>query len=168
MKKSGTAVVVVICLIVLGALYTIFSREPGMTQPIAFNHKLHTEDVGLECIECHQYFMEHRHSGLPDEEVCGTCHEEPMTDSPEEQKLVSMIEAGEGLHFRKLFRLADHVYYSHRRHVAIAELPCEGCHGGIATTVSPPERPLVKIDMNFCIDCHIELDVTTDCVACHG
>lgn len=150
------------------ALFLVFySKGPSVRQPIAFNHRLHTEDVGVECGECHLYFEESAHSGLPDGETCAACHEEPMTESAEEAKMLTLLGEGEEVAFHKLFRLADHVYYSHARHVAVAGLECAQCHGAIAQTTSPPPRPLVRVDMNFCVDCHEEMGVTTDCVACH-
>jgi len=59
------------------------------------------------------------------------------------------------------------VFYSHRRHVVVAKIPCETCHGAIARTSAPPARPLVKIRMKFCIGCHQRRNVTVDCIACH-
>ncbi|OGF97465.1 MAG: hypothetical protein A2Z06_05070 [Candidatus Glassbacteria bacterium RBG_16_58_8] len=167
MNRSRAIFTLIISLIILGSSYLLLSQEPGIQQPIAFNHRLHIEDNGIECIECHPYFMEHSVSGLPNEEVCAGCHEEAMTESPEEKKLVEMLAAGDGIYFLKLFHLPDHVYYSHRRHVAIAQLPCENCHGKIAESLSPPHRPLVKVDMDHCMECHEDMGVTNDCIACH-
>jgi hypothetical protein len=64
-------------------------------------------------------------------------------------------------------RRRDHVFYTHRRHVGIGELECVNCHGEIADTERPPERPLVRIDMDLCMDCHREHEETVDCNACH-
>jgi formylmethanofuran dehydrogenase subunit E len=156
-----------ILLVVLILAIVIDCDLSGIDQPIAFSHRLHTEEVGVECIECHHYFMEYTVSGLPDEEVCMVCHEEVMTDSPEEKKLVDILASGDELLFQKLFHLPDHVYYSHRLHVAVAEIECAKCHGEIAMTDFPPDRPLVKMDMDYCMDCHDELGVTNDCITCH-
>jgi len=167
MQKLKTLLILIVIIGALAALYSIVSHRPSVIQPIAFNHSIHTGDVGIDCIDCHQYFKEHAAAGLPGEEVCGGCHEEPITDSPEEKKLITSLASGKGITFKKLFNLADHVYFSHRRHVTIAGLECEKCHGSIAEATSPPPRPLVKVDMNFCLDCHKRMGVTTDCVACH-
>jgi len=167
MKRSRIALALVGLVALLVILYALFSYSAGIDQPIAFNHRLHIEDNGIECIECHPYFMGHAVSGLPGGEVCAGCHEEAMTESPEEKKLVELLQAGDGVGFQKTFNLPDHVYYSHRRHVAIAQLPCENCHGKIAESLSPPRRPLVKVDMDFCMGCHDDMGVTNDCIACH-
>ena len=143
------------------------SPSRTVTQPIQFNHQVHVKKAGLECGICHQYFADHAHSGLPDLGVCQACHQEPVTKSPEERKLIALLAGPTPPEFRKLFRLPDHAYYSHRRHVTVGKLPCETCHGGIADTTAPPARPLIRVSMSTCIDCHTRQNVQTDCTACH-
>jgi hypothetical protein len=139
--------------------------ERQVGQPIAFNHRVHTE--ALDCETCHEGFNEAAHSGLPGLETCMICHEEPQTELREEEKVRELAASGEDAVFRKLFTLPDHVYYTHRRHVGIAGLECAVCHGPIAETEQPPEAPLVRIDMDFCVDCHLSSGLTTDCTGCH-
>lgn len=136
-------------------------------QPISFNHAKHVGDLGIECSTCHEYYETSEHSGLPGMETCLGCHEEPQTDSSEEAKLVAAGASGQDLEFRKLFRMPAHVFYSHRRHVAIAKLECTTCHGDVAATEVPPERPLVRVTMDFCVDCHERDGISGDCTACH-
>lgn len=95
------------------------------------------------------------------------CHSVAQGTSEEASRLTEILTSGGPLQFNKLFRLPSHVFYTHRRHVGIAELPCATCHGAIAETTRPPERPLVDIKMQFCLDCHRERDQTLDCNACH-
>lgn len=139
----------------------------AVLQPVEFNHLLHVEDVGLECIDCHEYYETGEHSGLPSVETCLGCHEGGATESPEERRFLEMVERGEEVRFRKLFRMPDHVYYSHRTHVAVAGLECAECHGEVAKTAVPPLAPLVRITMDTCMDCHAEHSVRTDCTDCH-
>jgi hypothetical protein len=150
-----------------GAGRALFRPKRAVPQPIAFNHQKHVEDVGMECGDCHLYFDSSEHSGLPGLTLCLDCHEEPMTESPEEKRLLELVEAGEDDVFRKLFRMPDHSYYSHRRHVQAGEIGCEICHGDVAATTSPPEVPLIRITMDFCIDCHKETGTAADCTDCH-
>jgi hypothetical protein len=144
-----------------------FRPVQRITQPIAFNHKKHTGDLAIECVTCHQFVNEGRHAGLPLLSDCMTCHTDKVTDSPEEEKIRTMAAAGQDDVFRKLFRLPDHVYYSHRRHAGIAQIPCATCHAGIADTTRPPEKPLVRITMEFCIECHERGPVSVNCTGCH-
>ena len=142
-------------------------RHSAVPQPVAFNHLWHTQDLQLTCDFCHKYVRLGAHSGLPDEDTCVMCHATPQGDSEEAARVTELLEAGEPLVFKKLFGLPDHVFYTHRRHVVIGEVECAECHGDIASTERPPERPLVAMDMGFCMDCHSERDVTNDCTACH-
>ncbi len=145
----------------------LFRPAERVIQPISFNHQIHTAEVGLECDTCHSYYADRDSSGLPTLETCLECHEDPQTENPEEARIAQLYEAGENDVFRKLFRLADHSYYSHRRHTTIAGLACETCHGDIASTSAPPETPLRRVTMDFCVDCHREQGLSSDCTRCH-
>lgn len=171
-RKVLPKVVVPLALIAMivtasGFAYWTWQRPQRIFQPIAFNHRAHVTSAQIECSECHAYFSKGAHSGLPGAEVCMACHSESLTESPEEAKLRYQVERGQPIVFRKLFRLPEHVYYSHRRHVVLGKLECVRCHGEIATSVSPPTRPLVQISMDFCMSCHTQSHVTNDCKSCH-
>lgn len=137
----------------------------GTTQPIRFNHKIHSEN-GLSCEDCHQNFMEHASSGRPKLETCASCHEEPLTESEQEKKLVEYIQKGEEIGWVRLFHVPEDVYFSHRRHVAIGEIECSVCHGGIGESTRPPSKPR-NLSMADCMNCHEKRQVTNDCIACH-
>lgn len=144
-----------------------FRPSQMVSQPIAFNHLKHVEEAGLGCEVCHEGCQTGGHARLPALETCLQCHESSETDNPELRKLAEFAAAGQDVVFRKTFRLPDNVFYSHRRHAGIAALPCETCHGAIAKTTEPPARPLVRVTMEFCMDCHQEHAVAMDCTRCH-
>jgi hypothetical protein len=142
-------------------------RHSSVPQPIEFNHRKHTQDLQLTCSLCHQYVGTSAHSGLPGEETCGLCHSTQQGESEEAARVTALLEAGEPVRFNKLFGLPEHVFYTHRRHVTLGEVECVDCHGDIADTERPPRRPLVTVDMDFCMDCHEAREVSNDCNACH-
>ena len=142
-------------------------QGPAVDQPIAFNHLKHTGELGLACDFCHQYVTSGAHAGLPSEEKCAMCHRTTQGSSEEAARVTELVEAGAPIRFNKLFVMPDHVFYTHRRHVAIAELECTECHGAIAETERPPDRALVRITMDTCMDCHRERGQTLNCNACH-
>lgn len=148
-------------------LVLVLGREPAIPQPITFSHLKHSTDLELACEFCHQYVNVGAHAGLPGGEICAYCHLAPQGKSADAARLTDLLNAGTPFRFNKLFRLPDHVYYTHGRHVGVAELECVNCHGGIATTERPPQRALVRIDMDFCLDCHRANGQTLDCNACH-
>ena len=155
-------------LLVLASVATVaIAKGGGVTQPIAFNHRKHTQDLQLECEFCHPRVRTGAHPGLPALETCAMCHQAPLGTSREAARVTEYVTQQRPLVFVKLFRLPAHVYYTHRRHVGIAGLECRLCHGDIALTVRPPRRPLVSISMKFCLDCHRRSAQTLDCNACH-
>lgn len=156
----GAAIVVLLLLLLV-------SRRAPVAQPLAFNHLKHTQDLSLGCEFCHPYVNTGRHAGLPNRDTCGICHQVQQGESAEAARVTQLLTQGEPLQFNKLFRLPAHVNYTHRRHVGIAKLECERCHGGIATTDRPPARPLVAVSMDFCLACHRASGQSLDCVACH-
>lgn len=142
------------------------ARRRPVSQPIAFNHKKHVEENGLDCATCHPFYETETFSGLPDEEVCSTCHLEPLGDSEEERRLTQILQAGGPLEWRSLFRQPAHVFYSHRTHVVDAGLECGACHGAIGASEAPPRRP-DPLRMEECVACHRRAGASTACTACH-
>ena len=154
-------------LVAVSTITVVALRSAPVPQPVAFNHRKHTQDLNLSCEFCHVYVKKGAHAGLPDAQTCTMCHRTPQGTSAEAARVTTLLADGDPLTFNKLFGLAPHVFYTHRRHVGIAELECRSCHGDIAETERPPDRALVRIDMDFCMDCHREQGQTLNCNACH-
>ena len=147
-----------------------FWEEPAV-QPIPFNHRIHV-DNGLTCDFCHQYVFEKPFAGIPRVEVCIGCHSGDITQNPDATPSVEAIrrhaEAGTEIPWVRLYVLPHHVYYSHRRHTAIAELACTTCHGDIGESETPPAHPIAQtLKMENCVDCHRRRGVENDCAWCH-
>ena len=43
-------------------------------QPIAYSHRLHAGELGMDCTYCHSGAERSRHAGIPAAEVCMNCH----------------------------------------------------------------------------------------------
>lgn len=152
--------------LVLGAAFFMASVG-SVTQPLAFNHRKHTQDLGLPCTTCHLYAETGARATIPNVEVCGMCHTAALTDSPEEARLVEYIQVGEPIPWRKVYRVPPHVFFSHRRHTSVAEIKCETCHGEIGNMTTPVLKPVVRVSMGRCMDCHWTTDASNDCISCH-
>lgn len=135
-------------------------------QPIAFNHLIHKE-ADITCDVCHTRYTESKVSGRPELETCMFCHEEALTDSVEEEKIRQYASEGTEIPWNRIYSLPDHVYYSHRRHVVVAGLECQSCHGNQGESTTPQTRPAVNHTMERCIDCHEENEASTACNSCH-
>ena len=142
------------------------SAGKPVVQPIAFDHKKHVEENQLACSTCHEYFEKETFSGLPGAEICASCHLEPQGKSAEEAKLVQLLQGGEPLEWKPLFRQPPHVFFTHRRHVVVAHLECAVCHGSIAASLVPPGR-VQRLHMRDCLECHRRAGATTACTGCH-
>ena len=166
---AAAAIGFLVFLLLTTALWTLGSdgsMSGPVVQPVEFNHRLHVEDVGLECTECHEFAESEAFSGLPTDEICSMCHDEAQGDNPEETKLVGLLSDGRPLEWGRLFRQPEHVYYSHSRHVSVAGLECERCHAGIASSTRPPLR-VRRLTMDDCLECHEDGEAQNDCTTCH-
>jgi len=135
-------------------------------QPIAFNHAKHIAN-GLNCTDCHAGAQDQARATLPPLATCLTCHESALTQSPEEAKIRTLAASGQPLRWTRLTRVPPHVYFSHRRHVQLAGLKCEGCHGPVQQATTPPGRAFRAFTMAVCINCHEQRGFKTDCNDCH-
>lgn len=139
----------------------------AVEQPIRYNHYKHTQELELECSVCHLGVREAIRATLPGVETCIDCHEEAVTDSPEEEKIRRYYSRQEEIPWQRLFQVPDHVFFSHRRHVTVGAVDCATCHGDMALRTSPPERAPMAISMDSCLACHRQFGASIDCVSCH-
>ena len=135
-------------------------------QPVAFNHARHLAS-GLECSYCHTGAEAGEHATLPTLETCTGCHEAALTKSPEEARLRGFAASGRELAWRPVTSVPAHVYFSHRRHVALGKIACSVCHGEMEKLTAPPRAPFHRITMDSCIQCHQKNQARTDCNDCH-
>jgi len=164
--RSRVGRAIALLLVVIAGLW-IVRRPPPVRQPVAFNHRKHTEQLKLDCLLCHKYEATGAHAGLPSAQTCVMCHQVRQGTTAEAARLTVLLTRGDPLRFNKLFHLPPYVYFTHRRHVGIAKLPCQDCHGAIALSERPPERPLLTMRMRVCVGCHQHAGQSVDCVACH-
>ncbi len=171
----------------LGALVIFFFAweavalwRPSVTQPIQFPHKTHVA-LGLECTSCHDQAEKGAVAGHPPTALCLSCH--ANADGSAEMRKVQAFADGREIPWRRVWRLPAFVYFSHRRHVAIAKVKCQTCHGPMETLTRPPARPLRTLGMSDCLACHEASSVrvasassnasaggrpaSTDCTSCH-
>ncbi|MFQ6616199.1 MAG: cytochrome c3 family protein [Fidelibacterota bacterium] len=168
MKRPGFILLAIVLFAFLAiSILALNRRPPPIEQPLAFNHLIHAGEQDLECTFCHRQVENHARATLPPVDACRECHEEAITETPLEEKLLAFTTENREIPWNAIYDVPDHVYFSHRRHVTLGSVPCETCHGQVPSLSEPPPRPLVSITMEFCMDCHEEHQVTNDCLACH-
>ncbi len=177
----GTALVVGAA---TGSLYEYSDDElSGPEQPIQFSHAVHATKLGLDCRYCHSTVDVSQHATIPAVSVCMGCHQyvaKGSSPGSEEEiaKLRGYYERGETIAWQKIHNLPEHVQFKHFRH-ANAGIECQTCHGPVETmnrvwltpdTVLRPSSaylPAAKLEMGWCMNCHLERGASDDCAACH-
>jgi c(7)-type cytochrome triheme protein len=177
MKRYIIPVMLIFVLAIAGA--TVGSRLRAMkdlpAQPIAFNHRLHLEKAqGITCADCHSFVTTETYAGLPSKQLCFDCHEveDPGESEASEMhaELVALMRFADVEHdipWERVTETPSHVFFSHRRHVAVAGIDCADCHPTMAERTVPPTRGPIVMKMDVCLDCHEAQDASEDCVACH-
>jgi hypothetical protein len=162
MKEASAFFIGLLALILGGAFLVNASAAAPVEQPIDYPHIKHT--VFLECKFCHKGVEDYAQATIPNVDTCMTCHQSPVTDNPEADKIKEYAERGEEIPWVRLYGVPDHVYFTHKRHVR-ADVDCTTCHGNMGETVRAVKA--FDLPMQFCVDCHKERKVSTDCLTCH-
>lgn len=167
-RQKGTIVLFIAVLgpIALAAFLAWFQSEGG-AQPIAFNHKEHFAN-NVSCAACHRFYTQSMKAGIPGVDVCRRCHEDVVYVSSEKEKLLKYVNEEEEIPWQQVYRLPDHVLFSHRRHVVAGKLDCAICHGDVTQAAAPITKPMINLDMDGCLKCHRTVYQNADeCLACH-
>lgn len=133
-------------------------------QPIAFSHRLHVTDKGIDCYYCHSYPERSLNAGLPPAETCLGCHRHIIPEHPEIRKLRGFAAAAEPIPWVRVFYCPDHTFFPHYRHIGKG-VACTECHGAV------PARDRLGTHtfyMGMCISCHEQRGASRECTACHG
>ena len=141
------------------------SASGGATaQPIAFSHRHHVAEIGLDCQLCHIYARRSPVAGIPSVETCVGCHAQVLSDRPEVQKLLAFWENKEPIPWVRVHDLPDYARFSHKRHVR-GGLDCAACHGDVAQMEIAEQ--VESLSMGWCVTCHKERGASIDCLTCH-
>ncbi len=142
-------------------------------QPIAFSHKVHAGDNGIDCNYCHTSARTSKTSGIPSANVCMNCHENitsgTNTGTAEIQKIYDAIgydpdkrQYIEGyeqkpIQWVRIHNLPDLSYFNHAQHVTVAGLECQECHGPVEEMDVLYQH--ADLTMGWCVECHRDTEV---------
>lgn len=141
------------------------ATAPGATAAaVAFDHRVHVTDYGLDCQLCHAYARRGPVAGLPPVARCAGCHRFVAAESPAVESLMARFEAGEPLAWTRVHRLPDYVRFTHKRHVR-AGVACRTCHGDVGAMRTVEQ--VAPLTMGWCVGCHEQRQAPDDCLVCH-
>ncbi len=147
------------------------SSYKGPKQPIFFRHDIHAGQLKMECQYCHYSVAVSSEPGIPSMQTCMGCHlavaGKDSTNRAEIQKLKDAWNEGKPVEWVRIHNVARHVHFPHQRHIkAMGPNACANCHGNVARMPQVFQVQNVN-NMGWCINCHLERNVTRDCTACH-
>jgi hypothetical protein len=160
---TNTATHVVLAVIAVGlaaalAAPMICVRTPYATgaadpvvQPIAFDHRHHVRDDGIDCLYCHEGAERSAFAGVPATDRCMGCHAQVWNASPVLAPLRASAETGQPIRWRRVHALPDFVYFDHSIHVTRG-IGCASCHGRVDDMAAIYQ--VEPLTMRWCLDCH--------------
>jgi len=160
----------------LGFPYGLYERR---AQPVDFSHKVHVEQGGMKCEDCHELRADGSFAGIPRLEKCAGCHGAAMGTTASEKRFIDRyVTPQREVPWAVYARQPENVYFSHTTHLKLAGLKCESCHGnhGSTNTLRPYEEDRVSgysrdvwrgMKMNDCEDCHRQSRHEGGCLDCH-
>lgn len=126
-------------------------QEAPREQPVAFSHKHHVGDLGLDCRYCHGYAATSSFADIPPTETCMHCHSQLWAASPALGPVRESYRTNKSIQWTKVYELPDFVYFNHSIHVHKG-FGCSTCHGRVDEMPLTWQQP--RLTMKWCLDCH--------------
>jgi hypothetical protein len=156
---ARTSIFAAIAALFFGAwgLYAVY-WSPYMTrqnvpieQPVLFSHEHHVNMLGIDCRYCHTSVENSAFAGIPETEICMTCHSQLFTEEPMLALVRQSLAENKPMRWRRVNDLPDFVYFNHSIHVAKG-IGCAECHGRVdQMPLTAQANPLY---MKWCLECH--------------
>jgi len=150
---AGVGGVLAVSAVLFGLANSNYVGNVGIApaQPVPFSHKHHSGELGIDCRYCHQQVEYLATAGLPPTYTCMTCHSQIWTGSQMLAPVRASLASDEPLHWTRVNRLPDYVYFNHSIHITKG-VGCSTCHGAVNTMQLTYRAQSFK--MEFCLDCH--------------
>lgn len=146
----------------------VFGYDEGPTQPIAFPHTVHVQELGLDCTFCHRNVTKGAAATIPAVALCMSCHEVVGEGIEEVEKLRDTYDAERGIDWVRVHRVPDHVHFVHEAHVRR--------FSGTRTVVSKVADPVSEIRLQEAkqiqsgakVGQTLDIAASQTCTICHG
>ncbi len=129
--------------------YTDIGYRP--VQPVPYSHKIHVNDLGIDCRYCHTSVEVSPVSIVPPTQICMNCHSLILPESEKLQPIRDSFISGNPVEWVRVHNLPDYVYFNHSSHVTKG-VGCITCHGNVAEMDVVTQQE--SLSMSWCLDCH--------------
>jgi hypothetical protein len=142
----------------------------GPRQPIFFRHDIHAGQSKIACLYCHSTVAVSSEPGIPSVQTCFGCHLMIGGSTPSHEAEIQKVRDAWGdrnpPQWIRIHALPAFVHFPHMRHIkALGADACSTCHGDVQKM--PQVHKVAPLTMGWCINCHVQKQVTRDCSVCH-
>ena len=158
----ATIIVIVVSVAMRNPNSNIVHEGTTNSEKIKFSHTAHITERGVACSTCHSLAMTSKLSSdnlMASHENCQTCHEEQINN----ECAYCHTTADE---IQPIENKEREFTFSHEKHAADKNIPCETCHNGMDSVTYATEENMPTMAM--CITCHSKENVSTNCETCHN
>jgi hypothetical protein len=120
-------------------------------QPVAFDHRHHVRDVGIDCRFCHQGVEQSPVAGVPPTALCMGCHGQIWNQAAVLAPVRESAFSGKPIAWTRVNKLPAHVFFDHSIHVTRG-VACVTCHGRVDHMAQVVAA--APLTMKWCLDCH--------------
>jgi len=145
-------------IVVVPGVAMIEAYEPPITgedhaseQPVAFDHRHHVLDDGIDCRYCHDGVERSASAGMPPTSRCLNCHVQVWNHAPALDAVRLSFAKSQPIRWRRVYQLPDFVFFHHAAHLARG-VGCASCHGRVDQMAKVYQA--VPLTMGWCLDCH--------------
>ena len=144
--------------ILVGFVWYYFSPEYtdvgyAPEQPLPYSHRLHVDQLGIDCQYCHSFATVADVSNIPATETCMNCHAVVKSQSTDLEMVRESWATNNSIPWVKVHQLPDYAQFSHAVHTQVG-VGCETCHGRIDQM--EVVRQVEPLSMGWCLECHRE------------
>jgi hypothetical protein len=126
-------------------------RYQPVSQPIAFDHRIHVTGQRIDCRYCHYTAERSATAGIPPSSMCVSCHSESWMSTDVMAPVRASVASGRPLQWNRVNALPGFVYFNHAIHVTKG-VGCETCHGRVDRMASVFQA--APLTMDWCVSCH--------------
>ena len=140
----------------------IFSFILAQEESFVFSHKMHIEDIGVDCISCHPSVVESKTAkdkNMPTHDECFVCHD----DDTASQKCATCHADPDNPH--PIPAVKRDYFFDHSFHIETQKMECIDCHRGLENTDLANEKNMPVMEQ--CFQCHNDLTASKQCRTCH-